>query len=821
MRRHVGRRPLLVLLVLVLLAMASAAAPGAGAGTDGTDDGRVDKVLVITAPALRWTDLAQHDLPNLERLLGEASVARLSLRTLGARTSIGEGYATIGAGNRASVGATDAGLALERNERFEEGFAFQVYERRTGEEATGALLQLAFPAIDRLNGRFLYGAEPGALGQALADADRTFGVVANADLGLALPADEPAAEEPSPDVPEGEEPDEDGDVVDPDEPAEEEPVEPEVVTDDADEEPDPDMTFVPADYGRAAALVAMDRSGQVAVGDVDRLLRRDAAAPYGVRYDTDAVVAAFADVWADVDGAVVELSDLDRADSYRREADREAAAELWAQALVHSDELVGRILAEVDDDTAVIVLTPAAPRAAESLGVFALSGVGEGGSLARSGATRRSGYVALTDVGPTILDLLGVEAPSSMTGTLISEGRSATVDDDLFAEFARSTQEAIFRNKAVGPVSAVFVIAQIVAYALAAVAVSRRRRWVGPVSFLALVILATPPIAFGIGLAHVDGGPVLPYLLAIFAGAIVLAGAAEGVAHLVARRWPRTRALVAPLCLVASTWLVLVIDIVTGGWLQIDTVFGYSPIIAGRFAGFGNLAFALVAISAVVLACGGWALWCVARARTDGSAEAGRGVVVVMAVFLAATVVIDGAPAWGADVGGVLATVPAFAVLVLVAAGVAVSLRRGIVIGVATALTISLFAAVDLARPEEDRTHLGRLVARVTDTEGGGFGEVLERKINSNINILTSSIWTLTIPAALGLMVFLARRRTGFLRDLQEQVPGIRALLAGGLLVAILGFALNDSGVAVPAMMFAVLLPFLTYVLLRWDPARH
>ncbi len=43
-------------------------------------------------------------------------------------------------------------------------------------------------------------------------------------------------------------------------------------------------------------------------------------------------------------------------------------------------------------------------------------------------------------------------------------------------------------------------------------------------------------------------------------------------------------------------------------------------------------------------------------------------------------------------------------------------------------------------------------------------------------------------------------------------------MLAGGLLVAFLGFALNDSGVAVPAMMFAVLLPYLTYVLLRWDP---
>ncbi len=108
-----------------------------------------------------------------------------------------------------------------------------------------------------------------------------------------------------------------------------------------------------------------------------------------------------------------------------------------------------------------------------------------------------------------------------------------------------------------------------------------------------------------------------------------------------------------------------------------------------------------------------------------------------------------------------------------------------------------------------------------SDEAGGGLGEVLLRKINANISILTSSIWTWTIPFALGFLVYLARRQRGFLRDLQEEVPGIRSMLAGGLLVAVLGFALNDSGVAVPAMMFAVLLPYLTYVLLRWDPARR
>ena len=38
--------------------------------------------------------------------------------------------------------------------------------------------------------------------------------------------------------------------------------------------------------------------------------------------------------------------------------------------------------------------------------------------------------------------------------------------------------------------------------------------------------------------------------------------------------------------------------------------------------------------------------------------------------------------------------------------------------------------------------------------------------------------------------------------------------------MGVLGFALNDSGVAVPAMMLGVLLPYLTYLLLWWAPLR-
>ena len=108
---------------------------------------------------------------------------------------------------------------------------------------------------------------------------------------------------------------------------------------------------------------------------------------------------------------------------------------------------------------------------------------------------------------------------------------------------------------------------------------------------------------------------------------------------------PRS-AMVPPLLLVGLLWTMLIGDIFTGGRLQIDTVFGYSPVVAGRFAGYGNLAFALLAISTVVL---------VHRSVGSGPDPGGApdaygsrrfGLALVIAIFLVA-IVADGYPSFG------------------------------------------------------------------------------------------------------------------------------------------------------------------------------
>ncbi|HEV2069907.1 MAG TPA: hypothetical protein VGR26_08950, partial [Acidimicrobiales bacterium] len=117
-------------------------------------------------------------------------------------------------------------------------------------------------------------------------------------------------------------------------------------------------------------------------------------------------------------------------------------------------------------------------------------------------------------------------------------------------------------------------------------------------------------------------------------------------------------------------------------------------------------------------------------------------------------------------------------------------------------------------------THLGRFLALTAEQGVAGASTVIERKIASNLAILTSSVWTLLIPVAIALLVFLAWRHAGLLRRLESVSPGARACLVGGLVLAVLGGLLNDSGVAVTGIIFAVLLPYLTVLALAaGDPA--
>ncbi len=191
----------------------------------------------------------------------------------------------------------------------------------------------------------------------------------------------------------------------------------------------------------------MTSDGRVPNGEVsDDLLTNDPHAPFGVRMDNDAAYAAFSRAWGDSGVVLVEGSDLLRADLA---SDFLTADELKVQkqaALRRTDALVGRMLADVDPTRDVVfVVSPASPRRGSGLEVTGIRAPGVAPELLRSATSRRAGFVYVIDIAPTILQLLGLQAPAKMEGQEM-EVVGGVAHGDRIDTLIHANEEAIFRD---------------------------------------------------------------------------------------------------------------------------------------------------------------------------------------------------------------------------------------------------------------------------------------------------------------------------------------------------------------------------------------
>lgn len=713
-----------------------AGTPAAGAAPSGTPSPSVDRVLIVTLPGVVWADLDDVDLPNLNRLLDESAVGDLTTRANPTRrfTNLGDAYITLGAGTRAigDNGATD-GQALEVDERFGLDTAGDVFELRTGRAVERGIVQLSIATIAARNEPLLLDSEPGALGTTLAEAGYQRAVIANGD------GTEPAGSPPV--------------------------------------------------YRRGAASALMDEEGVVPAGSVgDELLVEDPQAPFGIRYDNDAVLSAFRDVWRSDSVVLVEASDLTRADVYREFATPDQRERLESDALRQTDDLVGDLLAEVDPERdAVLVLGPAHPEGELALTVAALRAPGVEPGLLRSATTRRSGFVQLIDVAPTVLDLLDVDRPSSMLGRPFEVGRTGGDAVERRDFLVDSDEAARFVADRVEPVATVFVLldaALVVGVLLWLRGVPRGVRTTEALGFGALALLGWIPAVYLARLVPFHEMGAVAYWLFLVLASLALAAGYRAVGR---------RHQLDPLILAAGTTVgVLVVDVLFGAPLQISSALGNSPIIGGRFTGYGNLAYAALAASGLLLA-----VLLAARIGRPRGPRVAVGVLVVV-------VVADGAPWWGSDVGGVLSMVPAYLVTALLLLGWRVRLRAASIAVAAAVGAFFAFGFLDVARPADSRTHLGRLFEKVGDEGWSSFTTVIERKLSANFRNITTTVWMLVVPIAALLVLLLVLWSADRLRALRDRYPAIQAGAIGAVVLLVIGFAVNDSGIKVPGVMLTV-----------------
>jgi hypothetical protein len=734
----------------LLVVGAVASATGCRSEAPVAADDPIERVLVVTMPGVTWKAARAADLPVLDAFVREAAVGDLATRIGRRRASTTDAYLTIGAGTRAVAPVVDVAVALDPDELYGGLASREILDRRLGAVPSGIAYLAAGAAIDA-NDHSPYGAQVGLLGDSLAAAGIDRAVIANADAAEGFVSDEPP----------------------------------------------PDGA-----YARGAATALMGSDGVVPAGTVGRgLLRDDPDAPFGRRLDHDAVLAAFDQVWTDSPRVVlVEASDLSRASGYGPRATADQRRALTDDALASSDALLAALLDRVDPEhDAVLVLSPVAPSSSPDLAVVALRAPGVEPGVLRSATTRRDGYVQLADVAPTVLTLLGEDVPGGIEGRPF--GVRARAGEDRVEGLIEAADAAAFRDEVLPTV----VTLVIVALAILCLATWQRRRlppWAAAaLRPAALAALGIVPATFLIGRLQSTVGEAGRFAL----GLLAIAAAIGGVATLVERRWSGLGAVTALGAIVA----MFLVDVSLGAPLQLNTVFGYSLSVAGRFAGVGNLAFALFGAATILLA----------TLVADRWGSAGVRAAVVL---LAVVVVVEGLPMLGADVGGVLSMVPAFGLTAMVLAGRRPRpLHLAILAGLG-AVAVLGFAALDLARPEDSRTHLGRVAADALDGRWSTLGDSLSRRWQASFGGAETTGWLLVgilLVVGVAYAVAVARGWLGPDAPPRRQDVPARAAMAGLGVLAAVGLVANDSSIAVPTTMLIVVAPIAVLQALAGRPA--
>lgn len=481
-----------------------------------------------------------------------------------------------------------------------------------------------------------------------------------------------------------------------------------------------------------------------------------------------------------------------------------------------ADEVLAGVVGRVHPETLVLLAGISDDGGRPGLRVLALGGDRTPAGWLHSDSTTRDDMGQVADVTWTALSAAGVEPPGDGAGRDLvavpddapfEERRDHLVDDDAQLRTAETIIPPFFRGYGFG-----------LAALLGLLALGRR---FGPararplaeraLAVIALVALAMPASTYLVTLTpwFDAGSPLLAFVLALLLLDLALLVLALLAVRVLARfapaRWrPQgTRGCLATVGIVCGlTFVLLAGDLLLGGGrMTLLSVLGLLPLDGGRFHGFGNVPSAIFTASAFLLM--------IALASPLLAGGRRRAAVAVVGVLGLATFLVG---AWlGADGGGALAILPAVGYLVLAIAGVRLTWVRVVGIAAGTVLGFLAMAGVDWLRPDGDRTHLGRFFQQLLDGRAWG---VIVRKLETNVDLLLGPERTaLLVPVLLVAVIWvLARptRRMGrWLSPLFDAYRGLRIGLIALVVALTVGFLLNDSGAAIPAVAALILAPSL------------
>lgn len=705
------------------------------------------QVILILLDQITWQDLRQAHSPFISKLIKQGSVANMSPRTVSPVTSIGRGYLTIGAGNRADTTFFEQ-EAYNLNEPYETSTAEQAFRRRTGKSTDDyRIVHLGAFSLTQRNLELPYDTKVGLLGDKLREAGLKTAVIGNADVSL---------------------------------------------------------SYREGTIHREAAMIAMDRYGRINYGDVGKdLLEENKNSPFGLQTNTNKLFRDWQEIKNKANFVVIDFGDTTRADLYSSFSDEGQTNKQKKIALERADQFIKKVYQNTNPNNSLVIITsPSSPslpptQQLEPM-IMAGEGIKEGGYLS-SGSTLREGLVVNVDIAPTVLDFLKVSTSFDFPGRKIISQPSGK--QNRISSLADLNDESVAAELIKPTYIITFIIWQILVFLASLTVLLLRRKmpkyFYGVLSTATLSVMLIPFTSF-----------LLPVFIKLRPDKLVLFGAtAVGLIIIstflvsILKRDPFDSLIVVSL----ATFVLLAVNLISGAKLNVNTAFGYSPIIAGRFYGLGNEAMALL-IACTLLG----STVAFEQFKVDKTVWK-----LVLGAFFVLTVIIIGLPTLGAQVGGAFTGVAAFGVTLLLVFRERVKARDIAIVLVAMIIFLALFVAFDMFRPSQLETHVGRSVEIIKAGGFSSFSEIVRRKVAANLRILRYSSWSYLFLAILGLLVAVRFKPRGEFEKILSRHPYLSYAITGAIVGGIVGFLTEDSGIAIPAIIASYFTAAIFYLMLQ------
>ena len=552
-------------------------------------------------------------------------------------------------------------------------------------------------------------------------------------------------------------------------------------------------------FNRSIAYVGTNSNGVLVNGDVTRgLLKTAKNNTTQLSLDNNAVAKKVKESLKIHDINVVECSDLERVEDLRTTTRRSISDANFINAIKKCDELIGSIMTSISlKDDQVYLISASSPKALPETTIFIAAGKDIPRGYASSSTTRHIGLVSLVDIAPTILKSQGIATPDAMGDTLLDFHSNKLSSHDREKSLQKINSQAVARDAALKPAVWTLLIIFIATVLVSLIAFTRAGKWRKVAKYLSLITLSYPLSTYIMQPFTLVINGAYGFLIAIGLVSILCATLLVWLMS----KWN----LIKVILFLSTTYLVVqIVDILFDGKLQFNSIFGNATINAGRFAGWGNSAFSFVAIFSFIF---------VAMVKESTLKNNTKNYInLYLILFLIIVLAIDGAPFFGSDVGGVLALTPGVFVLSMMLYKKRVGIKSIILSTLITLGAISAFALIDLSRPISQRTHLGRFADSLIQ------GEALitiERKMAASIKSFNMPTLYLTTIVALLFVVYITLSKQQLYKKMVNKYDGINLIILPGIIVAILGMLLNDSGLSIPALMLTIFVPFCSLFVLE------